>query len=106
MAAEVHDVVWPLAPLAASEAFRGEFASRSADLSGRRIGFIWDYVFSGDVMFEEIERALAARFDGLTFVGHETFGNTHGHDEVEVLERLPDALRATGVDSVILGVGA
>jgi hypothetical protein len=103
---ELHDVVWPSAPLKQEARFEGEFAARANDLGGRRIGFIWDYVFSGDVMFEEIERELAARFDGLTFVGHEVFGNTHGHDEVEVLERLPELLRSTEVDSVILGVGA
>jgi hypothetical protein len=103
---ELHDVVWPSTPLRKEERFEGEFAVRGGDLGGRRIGFIWDYVFSGDVMFEEIERELASRFDGLSFVGHEMFGNTHGHDEVEVLERLPELLRSTGVDSVILGVGA
>jgi hypothetical protein len=103
---EFHDVVWPSAPRTAGSGRAGGFATRTGDLSGRRIGFIWDYVFSGDVMFEEIERELAARVDGLSFVGYETYGNTHGHDEVEVLERLPEVLRATEVDSVILGVGA
>lgn len=106
MMGELHNVVWPSAPLRKEEAYTGEFATRAGDLAGRRVGFIWDYVFSGDVMFEEIERALAARFDGVSFVGHEVFGNTHGHDEEEVLERLPEVLRATEVDSVILGVGA
>jgi hypothetical protein len=104
--AERHDVVWPSAQLQASERFTGEFAARAADLSGRRIGFIWDYVFHGDIMFEEIERELSARFDGVSFVGHEVYGNTHGHDEEAVLERLPELLRSTEVDSVILGVGA
>jgi hypothetical protein len=104
--ADQHDVVWPSAPLRKEERFEGEFAARAADLGGRRIGFIWDYVFSGDVMFEEIRRELETRFEGLSFVGHEVYGNTHGHDEVEVLERLPEMLRSTEVDSVILGVGA
>jgi hypothetical protein len=103
---EMHDVVWPSAQLAAQERFTGEFAVRTADLAGRRIGFIWDYVFHGDMMFEEIERELGSHYDGLTFVSHEVYGNTHGHDEVEVLERLPELLRSTEVDSVILGVGA
>jgi len=100
------DVVWPSAPVQASERFTGEFAARAAELSGKRIGFIWDYVFHGDIMFEEIERELSARVDGLAFVGFETYGNTHGHDEAQVLDRLPELLRATEVDSVILGVGA
>lgn len=104
--AELHDVVWPSAPLRVEERYEGEFAARGGDLARRRIGFIWDYVFHGDMMFEEIERELGARFEGVSFVGHEVYGNTHGHDEEEVLERLPEVLRATGVDSVILGVGA
>jgi hypothetical protein len=103
---EQHEVVWPSAPLAGQERFEGTFAARDGALAGRRIGFIWDYVFHGDIMFEEIQRDLSARFEDIVFVGHETFGNTHGHDEAEVLERLPELLRTTEVDSVILGVGA
>jgi hypothetical protein len=100
-----YDVVWPLAPVAGQQR-SAKPAERSGDLSGRRIGFIWDYVFSGDLMFEEIRARLEQRFAGVSFVEHATFGNIHGHDEVEVLERLPEVLRATEVDSVILGVGA
>jgi hypothetical protein len=103
---ETHEVVWPSAPLPHAESFDGEFAARGGELSGRRIGFIWDYVFHGDIMFEEIERELASRFERLAFLGYETYGNTHGHDEESVLERLPELLRTTEVDSVILGVGA
>ena len=33
------------------------------------------------------------------------FGNTHGSDEREVLEALPDKLRELGVDAVISGMG-
>jgi hypothetical protein len=106
MDAERHDVVWPSAPLVEGAAHIGGFAARTGDLSGRKIGFIWDYVFSGDLMFEEIRGKLAERYDGLSFVDHGVFGNVHGHDEVDVLERLPELLRSTEVDSVILGVGA
>ncbi len=76
------------------------------DLNAARIGFIWDYVFSGDVIFEEIRARLERRFARLSFVDYPTFGNIHGHDEDQVLERLPEVLQATEVDSVILGVGA
>jgi hypothetical protein len=104
--AERHDVVWPSSPLVRVDAGEGGFATRTGELAGRRIGFVWDYVFSGDVMFEEIRRELDARVEDLSFVEHPVFGNIHGHDETEVLERLPEILRATEVDSVILGVGA
>jgi hypothetical protein len=106
-----HDVVWPLAPLARLDGNgdgspRAGGVARPSGLAGRRIGFVWDYVFCGDVMYEEIRRELARRYGDLSFVEHERFGNIHGHDEQAVLDRLPDVLRATEVDSVILGVGA
>jgi hypothetical protein len=103
MSVDRYDVVWPLGPPAREMAAS---APRGPELGGRRIGFIWDYVFSGDVIFAEIKAGLERRFAGLSFVDHPTFGNIHGHDEDEVLARLPEVLRATEVDSVILGVGA
>jgi hypothetical protein len=100
-------VVWPLAPVAGRSArLPAPVRPEHPDLNGARIGFIWDYVFSGDVIFEEITAQLERRFGRLSFVDYPTFGNIHGHDEEQVLERLPDVLRATEVDSVILGVGA
>jgi hypothetical protein len=108
MSEDLHEVVWPLAPLERRQQFErpGAIAQRPSELSRQRIGFVWDYVFSGDVMFNEIRRELAERHPDLAFVEHSTFGNIHGHDEDVVLERLPEVLRATRVDSVILGVGA
>jgi hypothetical protein len=102
-----YDVVWPLAPVARRSAqLAAPVRPERPDLNGARIGFIWDYVFSGDVIFAEIKARLERRFARLSFVDYPTFGNIHGHDEDQVLERLPEVLQATEVDSVILGVGA
>jgi hypothetical protein len=76
------------------------------DLRGRRIGYLWDSLFSGDVLYGVISEELAGRHDGITFVGHEVFGDIHGHAEREVIDELPDRLRREGVDAVVAGIGA
>ena len=70
-----YDVVWPGA-LSGIE--HRDLAPRLDTLEGKRIGFLWDYLFRGDELFPVLERELAARYEGATLVGSETFGNTHG----------------------------
>ena len=77
-----------------------------SDLGGKRIGFVWDMLFDGDLVFAAIADELASRFTGIEFVGYETFGDIHGADEVQVLEELPDRLRAQRIDAMVAGVGA
>lgn len=95
-------VVWPGAP---SGIERRELAPRIDTLDGKRIGFLWDYLFRGDELFPILERELAARYPEVTFVGYDVFGNTHGSDEAEVIHRLPDSLRSRAVDAVVSGMG-
>ncbi|MXV86846.1 MAG: hypothetical protein F4117_08505 [Acidimicrobiales bacterium] len=97
-----YDVVWPGAP---SGIEQRELAPRLDTLAGKRIGLLWDYLFRGDELFPILERELAARYEGVTFVGYETFGNTHGGDEAAVIDRLPDSLRSRAVDAVVSGMG-
>jgi hypothetical protein len=99
------EVVWPLAP-AAPAAETTERPERSQDLAGKRIGFLWDYLFKGDEIFDVVKAEISARYDDVTFVDYHEFGNIHGHDEADVIDRLPIVLRRTGVDSVIAAVGA
>jgi hypothetical protein len=99
----VYDVVWPLAPSAAPA---GSLAARSADLSGKTVGELWDYLFKGEEMFPLIRRALEARYPGIRFVEFETFGSIHGRDEKELAATLPGLLRQHGCDAVISAVGA
>jgi hypothetical protein len=72
----------------------------------RRVGFVWDHVFRGDEMFTIVEEELRARDPGLTFAGHQAFGDIHGQDAGRVIASLPARLRAEEVDAVIVGVGA
>ena len=97
-----YDVVWPRSPQGVQAQRR---ADRLPDLAGRRIAFLWDYVFRGDELFPVLERALTERFAGVEIVGYEEFGNLHGADEKERVGRLPDDLRSRGVDAVVSGMG-
>jgi hypothetical protein len=100
---EMYEVLWPLGPSTAEAVTLSE---RPADLNGRRIGFVWDYVFRGDEIFAQMQRALSEMYPLASFAPYESFGNVHGKGEEEVLEALPGRLRAERVDAVIIGVGA
>lgn len=76
-----------------------------SDLSGKVIAEIWDYVYRGDIMFEEMRREIQSRYDDVTFIHWSEFGNIHGATEAEVIAALPDELRRRGVDLAIVGVG-
>lgn len=97
-----YDVVWPRSPRGVQRRLR---AARLDGLVGKRIAFLWDYVFRGDELFPVLERELRARFAGLEVLGYETWGNLHGADEHERVGRLPDDLRHRGVDAVVSGMG-
>lgn len=80
-------------------------AARLDGLSGKTVAFVWDYLFRGDEIFAMVQRELTQRFPGISFIGHEVFGSTHGADEREVLERLPAKLKELRADAVISGMG-
>ena len=82
-----------------------ELAPRLDTLTGKRIAFLWDYLFRGDELFPILERELAARYADVEFIGYDKFGNTHGPDEADVIDRLPDSLRSRAVDAVVSGMG-
>ncbi len=97
-----YDVVWPGSH---SGIEHRELAPRLDTLAGKRIGFLWDYLFRGDELFPILERELANRYENVEFIGYDTFGNTHGPDEAAVIDRLPDSLRSRAVDAVVSGMG-
>lgn len=80
-------------------------APRVDGLSGKVVAFVWDYLFRGDEIFAMLRRELEQRFPGVSFIGHEEFGSTHGADEREVLAALPGKLKTLRVDAVISGMG-
>ncbi len=97
-----YDVVWPRSPRGVQQRRRAE---RLDTLAGKRVAFLWDYLFRGDELFPVLADRLAARFEGIEIVDYAEFGNLHGADEKERVGRLPDDLRTRGVDAVVSGMG-
>jgi hypothetical protein len=75
-------------------------------LAHKRVGFVWDQLFDGDLVFDAIAGELGRSFDGLEFIGYEAFGDIHGADEKHVLEALPSRLQQHRVNALVVGVGA
>jgi hypothetical protein len=98
-----YEVVWPLGKHAYSTR---EPSERVTDLNGKVVGELWDYLFRGEEIFPILREQLTARFPGIRFVTHEVFGNVHGPRQRELVARVPELLRAHGVDAVISGIGA
>ena len=83
-----------------------QVAAAVPDLAGARIGFVWDLLFSGDLVFDAVAAELGQHYPGVEFVGYQAFGDIHGPDEARVLSELPELLRQERVDAVVAGVGA
>jgi hypothetical protein len=98
-----YDVVSPLARLTADEIAEN---TGLQTLNGRKVAFVWDLLFSGDKMMQEIEGYLTSKYPGIEFIGHENFENVHGPDETRVVKELPGRLKDLGADAAIIGVGA
>jgi hypothetical protein len=97
-----YEVYWPLSP---RQSKIRAVAPRLDTLAGKKIAFLWDYLFRGDEVFAVIEKAFKARFPGITFVNWKEFGNTHGNDERAVVAALPARLKELEVDAAISGMG-
>lgn len=97
-----YNVVWPKSPRGAQPQ---RAAARLDTLAGKRVGFVWDYLFRGDELFPALESELRRRFPDIEIVGYETFGNIHGPDEAALVAGLAGALRAERVDAVVCGNG-
>jgi hypothetical protein len=97
-----YKALWPRSP---RQARVKSLAKRLDTFEGKTIGWLWDYVFRGDEVFEQLEESLRERYPGLNFVHWREFGNTHGSDERRVVAALPEMLKAKGVDAVVSGMG-
>jgi len=97
-----YEVVWPKSPRGVHTQRR---APRLDSLDGKRIAFVWDYVFRGDELFPILARELTAAHPSIEIVSYETFGNSHGGDEADFIAALPAALAEHKVDAVISGMG-
>jgi hypothetical protein len=99
----VYEVVAPT-----GQAVEGDLPAnlRPKSLSGKTVGFVWDFLFNGPVLFEAIRGVIHERFAGVRFVDHDYFGDIHGIDSARVLRDLPDKLHEAGVDVAVVAVGA
>jgi hypothetical protein len=84
-------------------------APRLSDLEGKRVGYLWDRLFRGEEMFEEIATYLEAEY-GSVAIPHERFGEvpltTEGESEQHILDDLSKALDSNEVDCVVVGIAA
>lgn len=97
-----YEVVWPKAPLGVQSR---PLAPRLDDLNGKRIAFLWDYLFRGEELFPLLTEQLIDRYPDIEIVDYDEFGNTHGSDEKQMIAGLPAALASRHVDAVVSGVG-
>lgn len=97
-----YEVVWPKSSSGVQQA---RLADRLESLDGTRVGFVWDYLFRGDEIFPILERELTAQFPGLEVVGYDAFGNSHGGDESDFIDGLPEGLASRHIDAVVSGMG-
>lgn len=96
------DVVWPKSPRGVRSR---PLADRIATLNGKRVAFLWDYVFRGDEIFPALAAELTERFPDVEIVDYDVFGNTHGGDEKETVAGLPNGLSSRHIDAVVSAMG-
>ena len=103
MSVQNYEVVSP-----ASEQHDKSFVASdfNGDFRGRRVGLIWDGLYRGDYIYQEIVAVLSRRFAGVEIVGYEQFGNIHGSDEAKVMAELPKRLYDHRIDVAIVGIAA
>ena len=95
-------VVWPRPPVGVQSKSP---APRLTTLAGKRIGFVWDYMFRGEEIFPILQAELESRFAGVEIVPYDVFGNIHGGDETARVKALPHVLAQYRVDAVVCGNG-
>lgn len=95
-------VVWPRSAKAVEIK---PLAKRLDSMDGKTVAFLWDDLFRGDEIWPILKQELSARYSGLTFIDHDTFGSTHGDEEHRVLAELPGKIRSMRIDAVVSGMG-
>ena len=80
-------------------------ARRLENIAGKKVAFLWDYIFRGDEIFTILEKELKARFPGVTFVNWAEFGNIHGSEERKIVAALPQRFKELGIEAAITGMG-
>ena len=96
------DVIWPKSARGVQSR---PLADRIDTLNGKRVAFLWDYLFRGDEIFPVLQAELVERFPDVEIVDHDVFGNTHGGDEKEMVAALPNGLSSRHIDAVVSAMG-
>src|ERR1700720_4965741 len=93
-------VVWPLGPVVSDggEVVLGQ--RPGIDLNGKTVAELCDMEMLTE-WFPPIRAELQRRYPDLKILPLDEFGLTHGPNEHQVIEELPDRLRDAGVDLVI-----
>ena len=94
----LYDVVWPCGDR--RQALR-PLAPRLDTLNGKTVAQLWDFLFQGDEVFDQLEEDLRAAYPNVKFVSWREFGSTHAVDEKEMLANLPRRFRELGVDAAL-----
>ena len=97
-----YEALWPRAP---RQAKVKTLSTRLDTLAGKKIAWVWDFVFRGDEVFATLEEGLGKRYPGVQFLDWKQFGNTHGSDERAVVAALGGKLKELGADAVVSGMG-
>jgi hypothetical protein len=97
-----YEALWPRSP---RQAKTRPLSARLGTFEGRKIAWVWDYLFRGDEVFAALEDGIRARFPGAQFIDWREFGNTHGSDERAVVAALGAKLKSLGADAVVSGMG-
>jgi hypothetical protein len=95
-----YDVVSPLGYRAQTSA---ALSPGLGDLDGRRIAFVWNYLFRGDDAFALARQRLASRYRDVEFVDFEVFGNLD--DNAELIDELAARFRELEVDGAVIATG-
>ena len=98
----MYEVVYPLGKSINNDA---RVASRLKTLDGVTIAQLSNHKFGSELTFQVLEQALTRRFPRLKIIPYSEFGNTYGRSESEVIDALPERLKAFEVDAVISGNG-
>lgn len=97
-----YSVLWP----------RGErdtavspLAPRLSTLAGKKVALLWDYIFKGDYVMNELADRLKERYPGVEFLHWDEIGNIHGPNEREIVAGLGAKLKSLKVDAAFTGMG-
>lgn len=78
-----------------------KLARRLDTLNGKTVAQLWDYLFAGDEIYDQLETTLREKYPQVNFVSWREFGSTHSVNEKEVLASLPQRFKELGVDAAL-----